>query len=198
MKSRPDVLLIDNYDSFTYNLFQAIEWLGYRTRVVRNDRIRVSEIAGLRPRCLVISPGPGTPDDSGVTLAAIAAYSGKFPLLGVCLGHQALGQAMGGRVIRAPRPIHGKSCAIEHDRRDLFRGLDSPAEVMRYHSLVLEARSLPRTLKVTSRTSDGLIMSVRHKRHPSWGVQFHPESIGTPLGIEMLRNFFQLSGLGPR
>jgi anthranilate synthase/aminodeoxychorismate synthase-like glutamine amidotransferase len=183
------VLLIDNYDSFTFNLYQYIGELGLPCRVVRNDQIDVAGIARARPRALVISPGPGTPDEAGVSLDAIRELSGKLPILGVCLGHQAIGQAFGGRVIRAERQMHGKVSEVHHAGAGIFTGVPRPFPATRYHSLVVERRSLPRALEVTAQTKDGVIMGLRHRRHPTVGVQFHPESILTRGGMRILANF---------
>ncbi len=193
------ILIIDNYDSFSYNLFQYFGELAGKRKggaviVKRNDEIDVAGIRSLKPGALVISPGPGNPDRAGVSLAAIRELSGAIPLLGVCLGHQAIGQAFGGKVVRAPKPVHGKSSAVTHDGKDLFRGLPKPLEVARYHSLIVEKKSLPETLKATATTSDGLIMALRHRALPVWGVQFHPESILTPEGKKMIANFLKLAG----
>ncbi|HEU4382590.1 MAG TPA: aminodeoxychorismate/anthranilate synthase component II [Anaeromyxobacteraceae bacterium] len=191
---RPRLLLIDNYDSFTFNLVQYLGELSAEVEVFRNDRIDVAGIRRRRPRALVISPGPCTPDDAGVTLAAIAALAGEVPILGVCLGHQAIGQAFGGRVVRNRRIVHGKSSPIHHRGRGLYQGLPSPFPAGRYHSLVVERRSLPRALEVTAWTREGEIMGLRHRRLPVDGVQFHPESILTECGMALLQNW--LSRLG--
>jgi anthranilate synthase/aminodeoxychorismate synthase-like glutamine amidotransferase len=183
------VLLLDNYDSFTYNLYQYLGELGAATRVVRNDVMTAEQALGLGPRAVVISPGPGTPDQAGITLELIARAAGKLPLLGVCLGHQALGQAFGGRVVRAPRLMHGKTSEIHHDGRTLFRGLPNPFTATRYHSLIVDRESVPDALEVSAWTEDGLVMGLRHKTHPLEGVQFHPESILTAAGKDLLRNF---------
>jgi anthranilate synthase/aminodeoxychorismate synthase-like glutamine amidotransferase len=188
------ILVIDNYDSFTYNLVQYIEELGETVEVHRNDRITVEGIAARRPRALVISPGPKTPDAAGVTLEAVRALSGRLPILGVCLGHQAIGQAFGGRVVRAPTLMHGKTSRIEHDGRTVFAGLPNPFEATRYHSLVVEPASVPAALEVSATADGGVIMGLRHRGHPTEGVQFHPESVLTPEGKALLRNF--LDGVG--
>jgi len=185
------VLLIDNYDSFTYNLYQAIRALGAECRVVRNDAMTVPQLAKLRPRRLVLSPGPGRPEDAGVLVSAIARLAPRIPTLGVCLGHQAIALAYGGEVVRAPRLMHGKSCPVRHDGKGIFKGLPAKIEVMRYHSLVAERSSLPRCLRVSARSADGLVMGLRHRELPIEGVQFHPESIGTPLGVRMIANFLK-------
>ena len=188
------ILLLDNYDSFTWNLWQAIESLGFRCRVVRNDALDVAGIRRLRPRGIVLSPGPGTPDDAGVTLDVIRELHREVPILGVCLGHQALGQAFGGRVVRAPRVMHGKLSAVTHDGRGVFRGVPNPVNVTRYHSLVVAEAGLPTDLEVTARTVDGVVMGLRHRRFPVEGVQFHPESVATDAGPRMIRNFLDATG----
>ena len=190
------LLLIDNYDSFTFNLVQYFGELGEDVRVVRNDEIDVAGIAALKPGALVLSPGPCTPAEAGVCLAAIEALAGTLPILGVCLGHQAIGAALGGKVVRAQRLMHGKADAVEHDGRGVYAGLPERFAVVRYHSLAIERASLPAALEVTSSTGDGEIMGVRHRalaatKTPLEGVQFHPESILTEHGHAMLRNFLQ-------
>ena len=188
------ILLVDNYDSFTYNLYQYLGELGAETRVVRNDELTVAEALALRPSSVVISPGPGNPDEAGISLDLIRALPSTVPLLGVCLGHQALGQAFGGRIVRAPRIMHGKTSAIHHDGRGVFTGLPQPFTATRYHSLVIAEDSVPECLEVTARTEDGVIMAVRHRSLPQEGVQFHPESILTSAGKDLLRNFLAGSG----
>jgi anthranilate synthase/aminodeoxychorismate synthase-like glutamine amidotransferase len=183
------LLLIDNYDSFTYNLAQYLTELGAEVRVARNDALTVDEIVRLHPSHLVISPGPGTPDEAGVSLAAIRQLAGTLPILGVCLGHQAIGQAFGGRVVRAPRVMHGKISEVLHEGRGVFRDLPSPLVATRYHSLVVEPETLPACLMVTARTDRGEIMGLEHRELPVFGVQFHPESIMTPEGKRLLGNF---------
>jgi anthranilate synthase component 2 len=183
------LLLIDNYDSFTYNLAQYLGELGADVRVVRNDRITVDEVAALAPRQIVISPGPCTPNEAGISLSLIERLAGRFPILGVCLGHQAIGQAFGGKVVRAKTVMHGKTSKIFHDDRGLFRGLPNPMEATRYHSLVVEPESLPSQLVVTAKTWDDEIMGLAHRELPVWGVQFHPESILTLDGKRLLANF---------
>jgi anthranilate synthase/aminodeoxychorismate synthase-like glutamine amidotransferase len=187
------LLLIDNYDSFTYNLAQYLGELGAEVRVERNDAVSVDEVAKLGPRRIVISPGPCTPNEAGISLELIARLAGKIPILGVCLGHQAIGQAFGGKVVRAPRVMHGKTSPIEHDGSGLFRGIASPMQATRYHSLVVEPESLPPSLKVTARTAEGEIMALQHQSLPVWGVQFHPESILTVDGKRLLQNFLEMS-----
>ncbi len=188
------LLLIDNYDSFTYNLYQYLGELGAETKVVRNDELTVAEALALRPSSVVISPGPGNPDEAGISLDLIRALPPEVPLLGVCLGHQALGQAYGGRIVRAPRIMHGKTSAIHHDGRGVFAGLPQPFTATRYHSLVIAEDSVPDCLEVSARTGDGVIMAARHRSLPQEGVQFHPESILTSAGKDLLRNFLGRSG----
>ncbi len=183
------LFIIDNYDSFTYNLVQYLGELGAEMCVRRNDEVTVADIEAARPDKILLSPGPGTPDDAGVTLAAIARFAGRVPMLGVCLGHQAIGQAFGGRVARAPAPVHGKPVEIEHDGRTIFRGLPQLFQAGRYHSLIVERASLPAALEISAETHDGLIMALRHRTLPIEGVQFHPESILTPDGKKLLANF---------
>lgn len=190
------LLVLDNYDSFTYNLVQYLGELGEQPLVVRNDAIQVEEIERLRPSAIVISPGPGTPADAGICISAIQRYGERIPMLGVCLGHQAIGEAYGGKVIRAPRGVmHGKTSKVRHNGHDLFEGLPSPLEVMRYHSLVVERRTLPDCLEVTATAVDeiGEVHALRHREFPVWGVQFHPESILTQGGRQILGNFLSLA-----
>jgi len=186
------ILLVDNYDSFTYNLYQYLGELGAEIRVVRNDELTAEEALALRPERIVISPGPGTPDQSGITLELIRRSAGRVPLLGVCLGHQALGQAFGGRVVRAPSLMHGKTSPIHHDGRTVFEGLPDPFIATRYHSLIVERASVPECLEVSAWTADGIVMGLRHRGLPLEGVQFHPESILTVAGKDLLRNFLRL------
>jgi len=187
------LLVIDNYDSFTYNLVQYLGELGERVEVRRNDEVTVDEIASkLKPARIVISPGPGTPDGAGISMKVIDYFAGRIPILGVCLGHQAIGQVFGGRVGRAPRIFHGKSSAVQHDGKTIFAGLDQPFSAGRYHSLVVEAGGLPACLEVSARTSDGVIMGLRHNEMKVEGVQFHPESIMTTEGKKLLANFLSL------
>jgi anthranilate synthase/aminodeoxychorismate synthase-like glutamine amidotransferase len=186
------ILVIDNYDSFTYNLVQYLGELGEELQVHRNDRIDVAEVEALRPVRIVISPGPGTPDQAGVTLSVVKHFAGKVPILGVCLGHQAIGQAFGGKVVRAPYLMHGKTSEICHDNRTIFRGLPYRFTATRYHSLMVERKSLPKCLEVSATTTDGLIMGLRHREFPVEGVQFHPESIMTHEGKKLLANFLEL------
>jgi anthranilate synthase/aminodeoxychorismate synthase-like glutamine amidotransferase len=183
------LLVIDNYDSFTYNLVQYLGELGQEIRVVRNDEIAATDIAGLAPSHIVISPGPCTPNEAGISLDTIRQYAGKIPILGVCLGHQSIGQAFGGKVVRAGRVMHGKTSPILHEGQGVFAGLPSPFEATRYHSLLVERASLPDCLEVTARTAEDEIMGLRHKTLPVEGVQFHPESFLTTVGKDLLRNF---------
>ena len=190
----PRLLLIDNYDSFTYNLVQAFLVLGAEVHVFRNDAMTVEEALGFAPSHLCISPGPGTPYDAGVSMDMIRAFAGKVPVLGVCLGHQSMVEVFGGKVVRAGRLMHGKTSEIQHDGRGLFAGLPQPCEVGRYHSLIAAPETLPPELEVSARTAEGEIMGVRHRTHMVEGVQFHPESILTPDGPALLRNFLEFSG----
>ena len=186
------ILMIDNYDSFTYNIVQEFGMLGADVRVVKNDAIDCAGIAALRPAALVFSPGPGNPDTAGVTLAAVKAFAGKVPLLGICLGHQSIAQAFGGRIVGAKRLMHGKTSQLKHDGRGLFRGFPQGTEVMRYHSLAVERATLPDCFEISAEAEDGEIMGLRHRTLPVESVQYHPESIGTPDGIRQLRNFLDL------
>ena len=186
-----NVLLVDNYDSFTYNLYQYLGELGAEVRVVRNDELSAEAAIALAPARIVISPGPGTPDQAGITLDLIRRAAGRIPVLGVCLGHQALGQAFGGDVRRAPKLMHGKTSQIHHDGRGVFAGLPVPFTATRYHSLVVERASVPESLEITAWTDDGIVMGLRHKEHRLEGVQFHPESILTTVGKDLLRNFLE-------
>ncbi len=186
------LLVIDNYDSFTYNLVQHLGELGEQVEVRRNDQITVEEIQRLKPSRIVISPGPGTPNDAGVSMKVIESFAGRIPLLGVCLGHQSIGQVFGGRVVRAPQLCHGKSSRVEHDGKTIFAGLDQSFRAGRYHSLIVEADSLPSCLEVSARTSDGIIMGLRHREMKVEGVQFHPESIMTTEGKKLLANFSRM------
>jgi len=186
------IVLIDNYDSFTYNLWHYLGELGAEVVVYRNDQITVDELEALQPEAIVISPGPCDPDRAGICLELIARLGKTTPIFGVCLGHQAIGQAFGGRIERAPAPMHGKVSEIEHDGRGVFLGLPSPLKATRYHSLTIAPDSMPDCLEVTARTSDGVIMGIRHKRLPLHGVQFHPESIESEHGHEVLKNFLAL------
>jgi anthranilate synthase/aminodeoxychorismate synthase-like glutamine amidotransferase len=187
------ILVIDNYDSFTYNLVQYLGELGAELQVRRNDAIDVEDVGALGPDAVVLSPGPCTPAEAGVTVPVIRRWGAEVPMLGVCLGHQAIGEAYGGRVVRARRVMHGKTSRIEHGGDELFAGLPSPLEVMRYHSLVVEPESLPPELEVLARAADdpAEIHAMRHRTHPVWGVQFHPESVLTVGGKQILRNFLE-------
>ncbi len=186
------LLLIDNFDSFTYNLVQYLGELGAEQEVYRNDAITPEEALAREPDAVVISPGPCDPDKAGVSLAVIEAFAGNKPLLGVCLGHQCIGQHFGGKVIRAERLMHGKTSPIHHNESELFTSLPNPFEATRYHSLILEKEILPDCLEITAETSEGEIMAIRHMNLPMWGVQFHPESLATQEGIKILKNFLDL------
>jgi len=194
----PRLLVIDNYDSFTFNLVQAYRSLGVSVAVARNDTITVAQALEQRPTHLLISPGPGRPEEGGVSMPLLRAALGRLPILGVCLGHQALAAVLGGRVVSAATLMHGKSSRIEHDGAGLFAGVSRPMRVGRYHSLAVEEASLPACLQVTARSEDGEIMAMRHRALPAAGVQFHPESILTPEGITLMRNFITSSPTGPR
>ena len=187
------LLVIDNYDSFTFNLVQYFGQLGVDMRVFRNDELTPEQALGLNPERVLISPGPCTPSDAGVSLGIIKTFAGKKPVLGVCLGHQSIGQLFGGNVIRAPRQMHGKRSPILHRGTDIFRDLPSPFTATRYHSLIVERSSLPDCLEITAETAEGEIMGLRHKQHAVFGVQFHPESIATESGIKILQNFLSLN-----
>jgi anthranilate synthase/aminodeoxychorismate synthase-like glutamine amidotransferase len=189
------ILVLDNYDSFTYNLVQYLGELGLEIDVRRNDAIAVDDVEALKPDAIVISPGPCTPADSGISVPLVRRWGSSIPILGVCLGHQASVDASGGRVVRAGRDMHGKTTRGLHDGTDLFRALPSPLEVMRYHSLIADPGSLPSTLAVTAVAQDDAteIHAIRHREHPVWGVQFHPESVMTPQGKDLLRNFIALA-----
>jgi anthranilate synthase/aminodeoxychorismate synthase-like glutamine amidotransferase len=185
------ILMIDNYDSFTWNLVQYLSELGAEVKVVRNDEVETSDVAALKPEGIVISPGPCTPKEAGVSLAAIREFAGKVPILGVCLGHQAIGQTFGAEVVHARRVVHGKTSAVSHAGRGVFRGLPSPFMATRYHSLAIRRASLPACLEITAESEDGEIMGVRHREYEIEGVQFHPESFLTEHGHALLRNFLQ-------
>ncbi|MDD5382032.1 MAG: aminodeoxychorismate/anthranilate synthase component II [Candidatus Margulisbacteria bacterium] len=186
------ILMIDNYDSFTYNLVQYLGELGEELKIYRNDKISITEIEKLRPKRIVISPGPGTPKDAGLSEEVIRFFSGKIPILGVCLGHQAIGEVFGGKIIRAGRIMHGKTSEIYHDGKTIFRNISSPFTATRYHSLMVEKKSLPKVLEISAWTKEGEIMGLRHKKYPVEGVQFHPESILTSSGKLLLKNFLSL------
>ena len=183
------VVVIDNYDSFTYNLVQYVESLGVVATVFLNDRVTVGQIQDLLPSGLLLSPGPGTPDDAGITLSTIAELGETIPILGVCLGHQSIGQSFGGNVIRAPRLMHGKTSLVEHDGRTIFKDMPNPFEATRYHSLIVEESSMPSCLEVSARTTDGELMALRHRTLPIEGVQFHPESFLTEQGMRLVSNW---------
>ncbi len=186
------ILMIDNYDSFTYNLYQYLGMLGVEVEVRRNDRISLDAIEGMKPERIVISPGPGVPQSAGITISVIERFHRQVPLLGVCLGHQAIGAAFGGRVVHAARLMHGKVSEIQHDGKSIFHGVPDPFTATRYHSLAVERESLPACLEVSAVAEDGEIMGLRHREYPVEGVQFHPESILTPEGMNILKNFLQL------
>lgn len=186
------ILMLDNYDSFTYNLVQYFGELGANLEVHRNDTISVEEIAKKKPKKIVISPGPSNPDNAGISLDVIDTFKGKIPIFGVCLGHQCLGQAFGGKIIRAGKLMHGKTSQIQHNGKEIFHGISNPFEATRYHSLVIERKSLPSCFEITAESEDAEIMGIRHSELPLWGVQFHPESILTVEGKRLLDNFLKL------
>ena len=183
------ILVIDNYDSFVHNLARYLRELGWATEVVRNDAIGLDEIAQLAPSHIVLSPGPCTPDEAGISLALVARFHASIPILGVCLGHQCIGQAYGARIVRAEKPMHGKTSLVRHDDQGLFAGLPNPLKVARYHSLVVEPSGLPPELVATAQSEEGEIMALRHRRHPVIGLQFHPEAVLTDRGYDLLRSF---------
>ncbi|MCU0574359.1 MAG: aminodeoxychorismate/anthranilate synthase component II [Syntrophobacteraceae bacterium] len=187
------IAMIDNYDSFTYNLVQYLQMLGAEVRVVRNDAVTVDEVAGWRPEGIVISPGPCSPEKAGISIDLIRRLSGSIPILGVCLGHQAIGAAFGGRVIRARELMHGKTSSISADGKGIYRGIRSPFQAMRYHSLAVSREELPQCLEITAEAEDGEIMGIRHREHLTEGIQFHPESIMTQVGKRLLRNFLEIA-----
>jgi para-aminobenzoate synthetase component 2 len=189
------ILVLDNYDSFVYNLVQYLGVLGQETRVVRNDAVPVDELIAMKPSAVVISPGPCTPREAGISMDLIAACAGKFPVLGVCLGHQSIGEVFGGKVVRARQVVHGKVSRIHHDGKSIFKGIENPFTATRYHSLIVERKSLPACLEISAETEEGEIMALRHKEHPIEGVQFHPESVLTTEGMNILRNFLIGAGL---
>ncbi|MCY4112144.1 MAG: aminodeoxychorismate/anthranilate synthase component II [Chloroflexi bacterium] len=189
------LLVLDNYDSFTYNLVQFLSVIPDDIEVHRYDALTVADIEAMAPEAIVVSPGPCTPDEAGISVDLIATLGPRIPTLGVCLGHQSVGAAFGGRIVRAPELMHGKTSPIHHHGDELFEGLPDPFTATRYHSLIIEAASLPDVLQVTARTPDGTIMGVRHQTHPIFGVQFHPESILTTVGPDLLRNFVKLAGM---
>ena len=188
------IVVIDNYDSFVYNLVQYLGELGAITKVVRNDAVSVEEVAELRPDHIVVSPGPRTPTEAGISVAAIQRFAGEIPILGVCLGHQAMGQAFGAEVVAAKHVMHGKTSTIKHDGKGVYEGLGNPFEAIRYHSLALRRSSLPEVLETTAESEDGEIMGLRHRELTIEGVQFHPESIATEQGHALLRNFLSMTG----
>ena len=191
------VFVLDNYDSFTYNLVQYLGELGAEVEVRRNDQVTVTDVEVTHPECILISPGPCTPNEAGISVELIRHFADKVPILGVCLGHQAIGAAFGGEVVRAPKLMHGKTSPVQHDRKTIFRGLPSPLTATRYHSLIVKEENLPETLEVSAWTSDGngsrTIMGLRHRKFPIEGVQFHPESVLTTEGKQLIRNFLALS-----
>lgn len=187
------IVMIDNYDSFTYNLVQYMGELGADLKVYRNDKVTIEKIKSMNPKKIVISPGPCTPNEAGISLDVVRSFSGSIPILGVCLGHQTIGQAFGGNVIRAPEVWHGKTSEISHDGRTIFNGLPKPFIATRYHSLIVERETLPDCFEVSAWTDDGIVMGLRHKSHPTEGVQFHPESILTAEGKKLLKNFLIFS-----
>ena len=189
------ILLIDNYDSFVHNLARYFQRLGQETRVVRNDAMSVDDMRRLRPDAIVLSPGPCTPSEAGCSLEVVRELTGEIPILGVCLGHQTVAAALGGKVVRAKEPVHGRASLVVHNSQGIFSGLPSPLRVGRYHSLAVEEESLPPDLLITARTEDGVVMAIEHRQHPVMGVQFHPESILTSGGYELLANFLRLAGI---
>jgi anthranilate synthase/aminodeoxychorismate synthase-like glutamine amidotransferase len=186
------LLLIDNYDSFTYNLYQYLTELGTGIEVRRNDEATLEEIEAMQPDYIVVSPGPCTPNEAGLSCQILETFGPRIPTLGVCLGHQAIGQVYGGKVVRAPAPMHGKTSMMYHQGQGVFRNLPTPFEANRYHSLIVERKTLPAALEITAETADGIIMGLRHRTYPVEGVQFHPESILTPSGKDLLRNFLTM------
>ncbi len=195
MPTTPRVLVVDNYDSFVYNLVQYLGELGAEPLVHRHDEITVEQIAASEPDAILISPGPGRPEDAGVSNAVIEQLAGQIPILGVCLGHQCIGQVFGGDVVRAPEIVHGKTSAVHHRGQGVLAGLPQPFEATRYHSLVVDRPTLPDVLEITAETEDGLIMGLRHRELPVEGVQFHPESVLTPTGKQLLTNFLDLAAV---
>ena len=186
------ILLIDNYDSFTFNLAQYLGQMGQNVEIRRNDQITLDEIVELHPERIIISPGPCTPKEAGISVPLIRRFAGKIPILGVCLGHQAIGAAFGGRVVRAKKIMHGKTSEIQHDSKTIFRGLPQPFVATRYHSLIVDRKSLPRALEISAETDDGIIMGLRHRKLRVEGVQFHPESVLTDAGFQLLKNFLTI------
>lgn len=186
------ILVIDNYDSFTYNLVQYLGELGADLKVYRNDKITLSDIKRMAPEKMIISPGPGEPKDAGISEEAVAIFGKSIPVLGVCLGHQAIGEVFGGRIVQAKKLMHGKTSLIYHNKKGVFKGLENPFEATRYHSLLVERKSLPECLEITAKTKSGEIMGLKHKKYPVYGVQFHPESILTGNGKKLLENFLKI------
>ena len=186
------VFVLDNYDSFTYNLVQYMGELGADMTIRRNDEVTVADVEALEPERILLSPGPCTPQEAGISIPLIQHFAGRLPILGVCLGHQAIGAAFGGNVVRAPKLMHGKTSSVNHDGRTIFAGIDSPMTCTRYHSLIVEEKNLPEELEISARTDDGTIMGLRHRRFPVEGVQFHPESVLTSDGKRLIRNFLEL------
>lgn len=186
------LIVIDNYDSFVYNLVQYLGELGENIEVVRNDAVSLRDVERMKPEKIVISPGPGTPEDAGICLELIRHFSGKIPILGVCLGHQCIGRAYGARVGRGKEPVHGKTSLLYHQGKGILAGIPQGIKVARYHSLVIEKESIPGDLSVTAFSSDGVVMAIQHKKHPTFGVQFHPESVASQYGKEILKNFLQI------
>jgi anthranilate synthase/aminodeoxychorismate synthase-like glutamine amidotransferase len=189
------ILVLDNYDSFVYNLARYLRELGCETRVLRNDAVSVAEVAAMAPQAVIISPGPCTPTQAGISVELVRSLSASIPMLGVCLGHQAIGEALGGKVVRAPVPVHGISSLVWHQSTPLFAGLDNPFPAARYHSLCLVESTLPPEVRVSARTDDGVVMAVEHQTRPLFGVQFHPESVLTNCGHQLLANFLKLAGI---
>lgn len=194
---KPRVLLIDNYDSFTYNLFQYLAELGGEISVFRNDKVSVAEIESMNPSHIVISPGPGEPDDAGVSMEAVEHFGDRKPILGVCLGHQAIGKVYGGKIERAEKLLHGKTSSVYHDGGTIYQGVKNPFTATRYHSLVVQTETVPDCLEISARTEEGTVMGLRHKDFPVEGVQFHPESILTDVGKKILGNFLEIRGNSP-
>ena len=185
------IIMIDNYDSFTYNLVQYLEQIGTSVKVIRNDAASISDLVSWDPAGIVISPGPGRPESAGISLPVVKQFSGKVPILGVCLGHQAIGAAFGGKVVSAKRLMHGKTSMIHSDGKTIYQGINKPFEAMRYHSLAVSRENFPECLEISSESDDGEIMGIRHRNHPTEGIQFHPESIMTRVGKRLLRNFLK-------
>jgi anthranilate synthase/aminodeoxychorismate synthase-like glutamine amidotransferase len=186
------ILVIDNYDSFTYNLVQYLGEMGQTLKVFRNDKISLEAIRKLKPNYIIISPGPGSPKDAGISKAVIKEFGGKIPILGVCLGHQCIGEVFGAKIVRAKRIMHGKTSRIYHNKRDIFKGLKNPFAATRYHSLIIKKTTLPKSIEITAKTKQNEIMAVQHKKYPIFGVQFHPESILTEDGKKLLKNFLNI------